>query len=205
MMEENQYGTLPDEQLLALIKNGDEMAEETLYTRYKQVVRSRARTYFLVGADHEDLLQEGMIGLYRAVCDYQPEKQVAFSTFAEMCIQRQLITAITRANRKKHAPLNNYVSFSRPLHEEDGEGTIADMLRSSRAMDPEETLIGRENYEALAGEIEHELSPLERDALMLYIEGKTYQQIAQELNRSTKSIDNAIQRVKKKLEEKLKS
>jgi len=196
---------LPDEQLLLRVRSGDADAEDILYTRFKQLVRSKARTYFLVGADREDIIQEGMIGLYKAVCDYEFGKQASFRAFAELCITRQIITAIKGATRKKHLPLNNYVSLSRPVYEDgESERTLVDVLESTRISDPEEELIGRESYRAVARDIENSLSRLEKDSLALYLKGYSYQQIAATLERSTKCIDNAIQRVKKKLEERIK-
>ena len=199
------YEALTDEELIERIRMGDSDAEDVLYIRYKQVVRSKARTYFLVGADREDIIQEGMIGLYKAVCDYEFGKQASFRAFAELCITRQIITAIKSATRKKHIPLNTYVSLSRPVYEDgDGERTLIDVLETTRISDPEEALIGRESYEAVARDIENALSKLEREALSLYLQGLSYQQIAAAMGRSTKCVDNSIQRVKKKLEERLK-
>lgn len=198
------YEALTDEELIRRIRLNDPDAEDVLYLRYKQVVRSKARTYFLVGADREDIIQEGMIGLYKAVCDYEFGKQASFRAFAELCITRQIITAIKSATRKKHIPLNTYVSLSRPVYEDgDGERTLIDVLETTRISDPEEALIGRESYEAVARDIENALSRLEREALALYLHGLSYQQIASAMGRSTKCVDNAIQRVKKKLEERL--
>ncbi|MEN6339529.1 MAG: RNA polymerase sporulation sigma factor SigH [Clostridiaceae bacterium] len=201
----NHYDLLTDEQLLTLHRGGDALAEEMLYARYKQVVRSKARTYFLIGADREDIIQEGMIGLYKAVCDYQFDKQASFRAFAELCITRQIITAIKSATRKKHIPLNTYISLNRSVYEGDTERPLIDVLSSTQISDPEEVLIGRESYEAVADSIEHSLSKLERGALDLYLLGYSYQQIADALQKSTKCVDNAIQRVKKKLEEYLKN
>lgn len=201
----NHYDLLTDEQLLTLHRGGDALAEEQLYARYKQVVRSKARTYFLIGADREDIIQEGMIGLYKAVCDYQFDKQASFRAFAELCITRQIITAIKSATRKKHIPLNTYISLNRSVYEGDTERPLIDVLSSTQISDPEEVLIGRESYEAVADSIEHSLSKLERGALDLYLMGYSYQQIADALQKSIKCVDNAIQRVKKKLEEYLKN
>lgn len=200
------YAALGDEELLRRLRAGDADAEEALYMRYKPVVRSRARTYFLVGADREDIIQEGMIGLYKAVCDYEFDKQASFRVFAELCITRQIITAIKSATRKKHIPLNTYVSLSRPVYDDgESERTLIDVLQTARVSDPEEALIGRESYEAIARDIETILSPLERQSLALYLQGLSYQQIAAAIGRSTKCVDNAIQRVKKKLEERLRA
>jgi RNA polymerase sporulation-specific sigma factor len=197
------YESFADEELLRRLRGGDPLAEETLYARYKQIVRSKARTYFLVGADREDIIQEGMIGLYKAVMDYQFERQASFRAFAELCITRQIITAIKSATRKKHIPLNTYISFNRSVFEGDNERPLIDVLTSTRISDPEEVLIGRENYAAVADSIQNSLSKLERSALELYLLGYSYQQIAEGLQISTKSVDNAIQRVKKKLEVRL--
>jgi len=197
------YEALVDEELLTLHRAGDARAEEALYARYKQIVRSKARMYFLIGADREDIIQEGMIGLYKAVVDYQFDRHSSFRGFAELCITRQIITAIKAATRKKHIPLNTYISFNRSVYEGETERPLIDVLTSTRISDPEEVLIGRENYAAVADSIEHSLSKLERDALRLYLYGYSYQQIADHLQITTKSVDNAIQRVKKKLEARL--
>jgi RNA polymerase sporulation-specific sigma factor len=198
-----QYASSTDEELITLLRNGDKLAEEALYARYKQIVRSKARTYFLIGADREDIIQEGMIGLYKAVCDFQFEKKASFRAFAELCITRQIITAIKSATRKKHMPLNTYVSLNRSFFEGESDRPLIDVLSSAQISDPEDVYISRESYAAIADRIEHSLSKLEHDALGLYLQGYSYQQIADALKKSTKSVDNAIQRVKKKLEEHL--
>ena len=192
---------MTDEELIVAIRGGDRLAEEQLYTKYKQVVRSRARTYFLVGADREDIIQEGMIGLYKAVCDFNDTKQSSFRAFADLCITRQIITAIKSATRKKHMPLNTYVSLNRTVYDGDSERTLVDVLVGAKNDDPEELVIGRENYDRIAERIDRTLSKLERNVLELYLDGYSYQQIADALGKSTKTVDNAIQRVKKKLEE----
>lgn len=197
------YAALTDEDLIRRIRQGDAEAENRLYGSYKQIVRSKARTYFLVGADREDIIQEGMIGLYKAVCDYDFDKQTSFRAFAELCVTRQIITAIKSATRKKHMPLNTYVSLNRQVFDGESERTLIDVIQSAHVSDPEETLIGRENYEAVAASIEQMLSRLEKNALELYLQGYSYQHIANALGKSTKCVDNAIQRVKKKLEERL--
>ncbi len=197
------YAALTDEELIRRIRQGDAEAENRLYGSYKQIVRSKARTYFLVGADREDIIQEGMIGLYKAVCDYDFDKQTSFRAFAELCVTRQIITAIKSATRKKHMPLNTYVSLNRQVFDGESERTLIDVIQSAHVSDPEETLIGRENYEAVAASIEQMLSRLEKNALELYLQGYSYQHIANALGKSTKCVDNAIQRVKKKLEERL--
>ena len=188
-----------DEQLLARIKEGDAESERLLYERYKQLVRSRAHSYFLIGADHEDLVQEGMIGLYKAVCEYDESKSASFKSFAELCITRQILSAIKHATRKKHGPLNNYVSLNRP-EMTDGDLTLLDTVRSLRVSDPEDVVIGRENFEQLVQHLSKVLSPMEQHVLNLYLCGYSYPQIAARLEKPLKSIDNAMQRVKRKLE-----
>lgn len=196
-MEESTY---TDEQLIEMLRGGDEDAERQLYERYKQTVRSRAHTYFLIGADHEDLVQEGMIGLYKAVLEYDPEREASFRGFADLCITRQILTAIKRATRKKHAPLNTYVSLNQPLFEEGGDQTLFDTMQNLRVVDPEEQLIGQEEYDRIQQYLRDNLSSLEQTVLGLYLNGFSYQQIAQRLERPPKSIDNALQRIKHKLE-----
>jgi RNA polymerase sigma factor, sigma-70 family len=189
-----------DEQLLARIREGDDEAERLLYERYKQLVRSRAHSYFLIGADHEDLVQEGMIGLYKAVCEYDESKAAAFKSFAELCVTRQILSAIKNATRKKHTPLNNYISLNSSPLEGDGELTLLNTMRSMRVADPEDVVIGRESFERMMLYLEKTLSPMERRVLGLYLDGFSYPQIAAEIEKSLKSVDNAMQRVKHKLE-----
>ncbi len=189
-----------DEQLIVKLREGDAEAERLLYERYKQTVRSRAHTYFLIGADHEDLVQEGMIGLYRAVCDYDPGKASSFRSFAELCITRRILSAIKRATRKKHSPLNTYISLNQPIFTENEDGSLFDTMQNLRVVDPEEELIGREDYERILRYLGENLSKLEQTVLNLYLNGYSYQQIAVKLNRPPKSIDNALQRIKHKLE-----
>jgi RNA polymerase sporulation-specific sigma factor len=189
-----------DEQLLARIKEGDDEAERLLYERYKQLVRSRAHSYFLIGADHEDLVQEGMLGLYKAVCEYDADKATSFKSFAEICVTRRILSAIKNATRKKHTPLNHYVSLNASPKEADGELTLLDSMRSLRVADPEDVVIGRENFERMVLYLESALSPMERRVLGLYLDGFSYPQIAGIIGKPLKSIDNAMQRVKHKLE-----
>ena len=189
-----------DEELIARIRTGDGEAEEQLYERYKQLVRSRAHSYFLIGADHEDLVQEGMLGLYKAVCEYNESKAASFKSFAELCVTRQILSAIKNATRKKHTPLNNYVSLNRSPVSENGELTLLDSIRSLRVADPEEVMIGQENFEQMVQYLEKALSPMERRVLGLYLDGLSYPQIAARIEKPLKSVDNAMQRVKRKLE-----
>jgi RNA polymerase sporulation-specific sigma factor len=189
-----------DDELLARIRAHDAEAEQLLYERYKQLVRSRAHSYFLIGADHEDLVQEGMIGLYKAVLEYDESKSASFKSFAEICITRQILSAIKNATRKKHTPLNHYVSLNRSPVKEDGEITLLDTVRSLSVADPEDVVIGRENFEQMVLYLEKALSPMERRVLSLYLDGLSYPQIAARIEKPLKSVDNAMQRVKHKLE-----
>ena len=189
-----------DDELLARIRAHDGEAEQLLYERYKQLVRSRAHSYFLIGADHEDLVQEGMIGLYKAVLEYDKSKSASFKSFAEICITRQILSAIKNATRKKHTPLNHYVSLNRSPVKEDGELTLLDTVRSLSVADPEDVVIGRENFEQMVTYLETVLSPMERKVLSLYLDGFSYPQIAARIEKPLKSVDNAMQRVKHKLE-----
>ena len=195
------YRGLMDEEIVALVGAGDKAAEEYLIHKYKNFVRARSRSYFLIGADKEDIIQEGMIGLFKAIRDYKPDKQASFRAFAELCITRQIITAVKTATRQKHIPLNSYVSLNKPIYDEESDRTLLDMLTGSRVTDPEELIISREEFADIEGKMGEMLSPLERQVLVAYLDGKTYQEIAQMLRRHVKSIDNALQRVKRKLEQ----
>lgn len=191
---------LEDEYIVELVHNGDNVALEYLIYKYKNFVRVKARSYFLIGADREDIIQEGMIGLYKAIRDFRPDKLSSFRAFAELCITRQIITAIKTATRQKHIPLNSYVSLNKPIYDEESDRTLLDVLSGTKITDPEELIISREEFcdiEEKMGEI---LSSLEWEVLMSYLEGKSYQEIAVDLERHVKSIDNALQRVKRKLE-----
>ena len=191
---------MSDAQIVSLAAE-DSAALEYLLNKYKHVVRTKARSYFLVGADREDLVQEGMIGLYKAIRDYKSEKQASFRSFAELCITRQIITAIKTATRQKHKPLNSYVSLSKPVYDEESDRTVLDVVMAARdnGVNPEEIMIDKEEYQNMEDKIKKMLSGLEREVLDLYLAGKTYQQIAQILQKPPKSIDNALQRVKNKL------
>ena len=194
------YQGLPDEDIVALCRTGDAVAVEYLLNKYKNFVRSKARSYFLIGADHEDIVQEGMIGLYKAIRDFRPEKLSSFRAFAELCITRQIITAIKTATRQKHIPLNSYVSLNKPLYDEESDRTLLDVIIEGRATNPEELIIGQEDLNSIHHKIDEVLSGLEQEVLRAYLDGKSYQEIADNLGRHVKSIDNALQRVKRKLE-----
>ena len=194
------YSEYTDEQIVEMSHCGDAGAEEYLLNKYKNFVRSKARSYFLVGADHEDIVQEGMIGLYKAIRDYRSDKLSSFRAFAELCITRQIITAIKTATRQKHIPLNNYVSLNKPLYDEESDRTLLDVIIEGRTSDPEEMIINMENVGNIRSKINEVLSGLEQEVLNAYLDGKSYQEIAESLGRHVKSIDNALQRVKRKLE-----
>lgn len=189
-----------DECIAVLACQGDTEATEFLINKYKNFVRSKARSYFLIGADREDIIQEGMIGLYKAIRDFKGDKLTSFKSFAELCVTRQIITAIKTATRQKHIPLNSYVSLNKPIFDEDSDRTLLDILSGIKITDPEELMINQEEYFDIEKKMGEILSSLERKVLMLYLEGKSYQEIAEELRRHVKSIDNALQRVKRKLE-----
>jgi RNA polymerase sporulation-specific sigma factor len=163
-------------------------------------VRAKARTYFLIGADREDIIQEGMIGLFKAVRDFKGDKLSSFRAFAELCITRQIITAIKTATRQKHIPLNSYISLNKPVFDEESDRTLMDMLSESKITDPEEMMINREEFKNIELKMSEVLSGLEWEVLSCYLEGKSYHEISRDLDRHIKSIDNALQRVKRKLE-----
>lgn len=198
--QQSRYEQLEDEMIVELVHQGDSKALDYLIHKYKNFVRAKARSYFLVGADREDIVQEGMIGLYKAIRDFKEDKQSSFKAFAELCITRQMITAIKMATRQKHIPLNCYVSLDKPIYEDDSARTLMDVLSGAKMTNPEELIINREEFDHMEGKMTELLSDLERKVLLLYLEGRSYQEISEELNRHVKSIDNALQRVKRKLE-----
>ena len=199
------FVVMTDEDIVELAREGNNDASEFLINKYKNFVRAKARSYFLIGADKEDIIQEGMIGLYKAIRDFRPDKLSSFRAFAELCITRQIITAIKTATRQKHIPLNSYVSLNKPIYDEDSDRTLLDVISGTRVTDPEELIISREEFNDIEEKMGEILSSLEWKVLMYYLEGKSYQEIAGDLNRHVKSIDNALQRVKRKLERYLES
>ena len=199
------FGGMSDEEIVELSHEGDSEAEEYLLIKYKNFVRSKARSYFLIGADHEDIVQEGMIGLYKAIRDFRRERLSSFRAFAELCVTRQIITAIKTATRQKHIPLNSYVSLNKPLYDEESDRTLMDVIMEAQVSNPEELSINRENLGNTYARIQEVLSGLEQQVLSAYLDGKSYQEIAEALGRHVKSIDNALQRVKRKLEKSLES
>ncbi len=199
----NSFSTMHDEEVILDARSGDIIALEYLINKYRSFVRAKARTYFLIGADREDIIQEGMIGLFKAIRDFREDKLSSFRAFAELCITRQIITAIKTATRQKHIPLNSYVSLNRPVFDEESDRTLMDLISEESVSDPEEMIINREEFNGIEEKMGEILSGLEWEVLSLYLQGRSYQEIAEELDRHVKSIDNALQRVKRKLEKHL--
>ncbi|MGL5380188.1 RNA polymerase sporulation sigma factor SigH [Clostridium sp.] len=189
-----------DEEIVSDAKNGNIRAQEYLISKYETFVKAKSKSYFLVGADKEDIYQEGMIGLYKAIRDFKADKLSSFKAFAELCVTRQIITAIKTATRQKHIPLNTYISLNKPIYEEESERTLLDVLDGFKISDPEELIISQEQIEHIEKEMAKVLSHLEMEVLQSYLDGKSYHEIACDLDRHAKSIDNALQRVKRKLE-----
>lgn len=199
-ISEDEFATKLDEEIVVEAKDGSKCAQEYLISKYENFVKAKAKAYFLIGADREDIYQEGMIGLYKAIRDFKPDKLSSFKAFAELCVTRQIITAIKTATRQKHIPLNTYVSLNKPLYEEESDRTLLDIISEAKVTDPEEMMISREELSCIEKEISGALSDLEMEVLNSYLDGKSYQEIACDLDRHAKSIDNALQRVKRKLE-----
>ncbi len=199
------YQEMPDDDIVLLAQKGDNEALLFILKKYKSFVKGRARSYFLIGADREDIIQEGMIGLYKAIRDFKADKQVTFRAFAEICITRQIITAVKAATRQKHVPLNSYISLNKPVYEENTNQTFFDIFTTDPQANPEDMVIDQEAYNNIELKINKILSPFEMKVLNMYLEGKNYHQMSVDLNRDHKSIDNALQRIKKKLERALKN
>ena len=196
-MKKNIYENKSDEELIRQLHDGDAGVIDFLMEKYKNLVRRHAKVMYLVGADNEDLIQEGMIGLFKAVRDYDEGREASFQTFAKLCISRQIVTAIENSQRKKHAPLNSYVSLY--ATDEGSEETLMESLTSLTETSPEEKVLDRERVEQLMQEIMQVLSPLEGQVFRLYLVGMDYTEIARVLDRSEKSMDNALQRIRKKI------
>ncbi|XKF64135.1 RNA polymerase sporulation sigma factor SigH [Virgibacillus necropolis] len=203
--ENDNLNVLDDDAIIHLIHQGDSRALDYLIHKYKNFVRAKARTYFLIGADKEDIVQEGMIGLYKAIRDFDSDKLSSFKAFAELCITRQIITAVKTSTRQKHIPLNSYVSLDKPVYDEESDRTLLDIIAGSRAIDPQELLVNREKFADMESKLSELLSELEKKSLHLYLDGQSYQEISVELKRHVKSIDNALQRVKRKFEQLIES
>ena len=195
-----QFEKMSDEQLVEQVHQGNTDALDFLITKYRLFVKSKAKSYFLIGADKEDIVQEGMIGLYKAIRDFKRDKLSSYQAIAEICITRQIITAIKTATRQKHIPLNSYVSLDKPIYDEESERTLMDIIISPVTDDPERIIINQEDYSRLEHKMGEVLSELELQVLSRYLAGQSYFEISGELNRHVKSIDNALQRVKRKLE-----
>ncbi len=198
-----QYANKTDAELVRLAQSDDTRALVTMLERYEEFVRLKARSYFLIGADREDIVQEGMIGLYKSIRDYRDDRETSFKAFAEICITRQIITAIKTATRHKHTPLNSYVSLNNPVSESDDPDRLYMDFLSDKTLDPGEVVVSVEEAESIRENFRKMLSDLETQVLRLYIEGRSYQEIAEALDRHVKSIDNALQRIKRKVEQHL--
>ena len=191
---------LKDEELIKLYRDGNEDAIDIIFERYKYLVRKKAKAMYIAGGDNDDLIQEGMIGLYKAVRDYNEDRQASFATFAGMCINRHMMSAVTASNRKKNIPLNSYVSFDAPADGDEQSGTkLVEVLKPDNEQNPEYMFIDREHTRLLEDKIVSALSGYEKKVLDMYLEGKDYIEIAKELNKQPKSVDNAIQRIRIKV------
>ncbi|MFN4220329.1 MAG: RNA polymerase sporulation sigma factor SigH [bacterium] len=195
---------LKDNELVMLAKKGNKKAISILINKYKNFVRARSKFYFIIGADKEDIIQEGLIGLYKAIRDYNPDKKTSFRAFAELCIMRQIITAIKTATRQKHTPLNSYVSLNKPLFEENGERVLSDVIVSTRNVNPEEVYITLELTKDIKEKMKKYLSSLEAKVLAEYLRGLSYQEVAKTIGKHIKSVDNALQRIKRKIQQTIK-
>ena len=202
------YDILKDEEIVERIKDGDQPAVDYLMEKYKYLVRSKAKALFLIGGDKDDLIQEGMIGLYKAIRDYQPEKENSFFNFADLCVSRQIYSAIKASNRKKNIPLNTYISLYTPAYGENGDAedkeTLVDIIYQKNVSNPEELVIDKENTSMIEYELVRRLSDLEKQVLALYMQDLKYVQIAEVLGKEPKTIDNALTRIKTKLNQVLK-
>jgi RNA polymerase sporulation-specific sigma factor len=196
------YSLLSDEKLVSLAAAHDTKALDEVISRYKNLVRARARGFFLAGADNDDIIQEGMIGLFKAIRDFKQSKQSSFSSFAQLCITRQIMSAIKCAARNKHLPLNTYISLNRPINDDDSERSLIEIVSEESASDPEALLLLKEQMETLNKRIRNELSPFEQSVFLLYLDGHSYNEISLELKTHSKSVDNALQRIKRKLSKK---
>ena len=201
MNTEDMFDGMTDEEIVSEAQeHNNTEAVDYIVNKYRNFVKAKARTYFLIGADKEDIIQEGMIGLYKATRDFRGDKLSSFRAFAELCVTRQIITAIKTATRQKHIPLNSYVSLNKPIYTDESERTLLDVIAGIRVSDPEELIISREEFADIELKMNEILSDLEWQVLNAYLDGKTYNEMSRDLHRHVKSIDNALQRVKRKLE-----
>lgn len=197
------FADMSDEDLVILSKQGNGTATDYIIEKYKNFVKSKARTYFLIGADKEDIIQEGMIGLYKAIRDYDSQRLSSFRGFAELCITRQIITAIKTATRQKHIPLNSYISLNKAAYDDESERMLIDLISENEKLNPEEIMITKERLGSVLKKMSSVLSKYEWKVMNLFLDGKSYVEIAKKLGKSEKSIDNALQRIKKKVEKHL--
>lgn len=200
MLKTDEFKNMEENEILALAQQGESPAVDYVLQKYRNFVRAKSRTYFLIGADREDIIQEGMIGLYKAVRDYKPESGASFRSFADLCITRQIITAIKTATRQKHMPLNSYISLNKPVYDEENENTLLESVFEKQHLDPEEIMINRERFDFIEEKLSLVLSKYETAVLKGYLAGKSYAAVASDLGKTEKSIDNALQRIKKKIE-----
>lgn len=203
-MVEN-FKNLTDEELVKMAQGGDDTAFETVLVRYKGLVHSKSKPYFLAGADEDDIIQEGFIGLYKAIKDFDGERYPVFRAFAGVCVTRQILNAVAAAQRKKHGPLNSYISLDKGTYDDDGDYPLMEVVAGDEAQDPETIVIDRENVDGMEYKINKVLSQLETEVLFYHLDGLSYSEIAQKLGKDTKAVDNAVQRIKKKLKGTLKS
>lgn len=194
------YGGLSDEELVSLACGGENGALDFLLKKYSATVKKIANRYFLVGADHDDLVQEGMIGLFKAVRSFSPEKNASFKSFAELCITRSILTAIKSATRQKHQPLNSYVSLDRPVFDDDDDVTLLDVIGRNETVNPEDIIITQERLGVIRNRVAKFLSALECQVLIWYLRGENYTDIALRLGKDPKAVDNALQRIRRKFE-----
>jgi len=194
------FASFSDEKLAVLAQQGNDRALDYLLSKYRVFVRNKSLSYYIAGADRDDIVQEGMIGLFKAVRDFSSGRGVSFKTFADVCVTRQIITAVKNANRQKHAPLNFYVSLNKPVSDEDENSTIADMVGFAQNSNPEEIIINKEKVDSLGSEMSRILSQFELLVLSLYLQGYSYTSIGKAIGKEPKSIDNALQRIKRKFE-----
>lgn len=194
------YLGLTDEAIIDLVRKGDQTAQDYIISKYKNLVKVKSRTYFLIGADKEDIIQEGMIGLYKAIRDFRQDKLASFHSFAEICVTRQIITAIKTATRQKHIPLNSYISLNKSVNEGETVRSYIDLIVETSISSPEDIFIGQEDKSFIEKHIAENLSGLECRVLYLYMQGNSYMEIARMTDKNEKSIDNAIQRIRRKVE-----
>ena len=198
-IENNKYNEIPDEELIELTRKGDMKAQNYLLEKYKSLVGMKANKFFLVGAEDDDIIQEGMIGLFKAIRDYSMENEASFFTFAKICIQRQLVNAVKASTRKKHSPLNSYVSFYEPVQESTEVAVMDTIQAAENFSNPENILLEHETIERLEEGIKEKLSGLEQEVLSLFLDGKSYGEIGEMLGKDTKAVDNAVQRIRNKI------